>query len=177
MRKREGAGGVVGRLPPYAFSDNLPTKDSDMAIKLSSIKADLKREHEGDWVEIPDLPGVRLKVRGFSYGPYQIAKNLVEQKWIRKYGKDPVAPDVQDRDNGKLYVDHILLDWEGFDEPYTKERAMEILTDPAFRELAGHVRYAGMRVAARDIEFTEEAAKNSGAPSGGTSHGAARKVG
>lgn len=138
-----------------------------MAVKLSSIRADLQREHEGDWVDIPDLPGVRLKVRAFSYGPYQIAKGLIEQKWARKYGKDPVPPDVSERENGRLYAEHILLDWEGFDEAYSKERALEVLTDPAFRELNAHIRYAGSRLAAQDIQFTEDAAKNSAAPSAG----------
>jgi hypothetical protein len=94
---------------------------------------------------------------------------MVEQRWIRKYGKDPVPQEVQDRDNGKLYAEHILIDWDGFDEPYSKDLALETLTDPAFRELAAHVRYAGMRVGAVDVEFADDSAKNSGAPSAGSS--------
>lgn len=64
------------------------------------------------------------------------------------------------RELGRVYADHILLEWEGFDVPYTPEAARETLTDPAFRALVNHVDYAADRVSQLEIEFTEQAAKN-----------------
>jgi hypothetical protein len=145
-----------------------------MAIRLSSLRADTRRETDGDWVEIPDLPGVRLKVRGAGYGPYQMQKSIVEGRWIRRYGQDPVPVDVNLAENGKLYASHILLDWDGFDEPYSQEAALHYLTDPGFRMLHDHIRYAMARVSATETEFVEDATKNSSRSSDGSSTAAAQ---
>lgn len=132
-----------------------------MAIKLNSLRADLRRENDGDWVEIPDLPGVRLKVRGAAYGPYQAAKSVVEGRWARQYGtRKPVPIDISLRENGRLYADYILLGWDGFDIEYSEDTARDVLTDPAYRDLHDHIRYAMQTVAATEAEFVEDAAKN-----------------
>lgn len=131
-----------------------------MAVKLGSLKVDLKRESEGEWVPIPDLPGVKLKVRSFNYGPYKMANSVMLQRLARKYGRDPVPDDVKSKEVGKLYADHLLLGWEGFDVDYSPETALATLTDPAFRELLNHVDYAAFRVGAAEVEFIEGAAGN-----------------
>lgn len=129
-------------------------------IKLSSLRADVQREKDGDWVDIPELPGVALKVRGFAYGPFQIARDIVQARWVRKYQRDPVPPEVSYPENAKLYADHILLDWRGFDVPYSRETALETLLDPGFRDLHEHIRYAGGKLAQTETEFVEEAGGN-----------------
>lgn len=139
-----------------------------MAIKLDSLKVDLAREREGAWVVIPDLPGVRLKVRGNGYSPFQVAIGQLEQKWARTYGREPVPPEVMFRENGKVYAEHILLGWEGFDEEYSPEKALQSLIDPEMRALHDHIRYAMLRVSNVNPEFDDEdRAKNSAAPSAG----------
>lgn len=148
-----------------------------MTVKLSSLKADVARERDGDWVDIPDLPGVRLKVRSFFYGPFQAAKTIVEQRWARKYGKEPVPIDESLKENGKLYAQHLLLGWEGFDVEYSSDVALETLIDPAFRDLQDHIRYASNKVSTNQAEFVEDAGKNSGRPSAGTSSTAGRQNG
>lgn len=144
-----------------------------MAVKLGSLRADIRRETDGDWVEIPDLPGVALKVRSFAYGPFQMQKSIVEGKWNRRYGRDPVPIEVSLPENGKLYAQHILVDWRGLvdddGKPVPIEQAEDILSDPAFRELHEHIRYAGTKLAQIEAEFVEDAAKNSGRSSGGSS--------
>lgn len=151
-----------------------------MAVKLGSLRADVARERDGDWVEIPDLPGVSLKVRGFSYGPFTMARDIVQMKWSRRYGREPVPVEVSFPENGKLYAEHILLDWKGFvdddgkDVPYTREASLELLTDPAFRELHDHIRYAGTKLAQTEVEFVDAAAKNSPRSSAGSSKDGAK---
>lgn len=142
-----------------------------MAIKLSSIKADPVRETEGDWQDIPDLPGLRLKVRSLEFTQYRVARDLLTQKLIRKYGRKPIPPDVQTKEFGRLYADHILLDWEGIADdvgasiPYSRDAAHEYLSDPDFRKLTAAVEWAAQQVGESEIEFLEEAAKNSETPS------------
>lgn len=150
-----------------------------MAVKLGSLRADLKRETDGDWVDIPDLPGLRLKVRGFNYGPYLAAKSIVDQRNQRRYFSKNLTLPTQEffAGNAKLYLDHILLDWGGLADddgnPVPFAEAEEILTDPAYRVLHEHIRYAAALIGEIDAEFVETAAKNSDRSSGGSSKAAA----
>lgn len=131
-----------------------------MAIKLNSIKADAKREAEGEWVNIPELPGVRLLVRSFNFGPYKNARSIMLGRLARRYGKDPVPDGVMSKELGVLYSTHVLLGWEGFDVAYSEETARETLTDPAFRTLLDHIDYAASRVGQQEVEFVDTAAGN-----------------
>lgn len=149
-----------------------------MPVKLGSLRADMKRVNDGDWVEIPDLPDgeggtVALKVRGFAYGPFQVENSIVRGKWARRYENrnEPVPPDIASRDLAHLYAKHLLLDWRGFDEPYSRELAEEMIAAPG--EFFGHVLYAIQQVSRTDAEFVEDAAKNSARSSGGSSKAAA----
>jgi hypothetical protein len=131
-----------------------------MTVKLQSLKADLVRESEGDWVDIPDLPGVRLKVRSFHYGPYRMARDLLNQRLVKKYGRAPAPSDEVAREYGRLYADHLLLDWDGFDQPFTPETGRTVLTDPAYRSMLGHIEYAASKIGVVEADFIEDAAKN-----------------
>jgi hypothetical protein len=139
-----------------------------VAVKLSSIKTDAKREAEGEWINIPEIPGVRLLVRSLNYGPYKNARSIMLGRLARRYGKDPVPDTVMSKELGDLYVAHILLGWEGFDVPYTEEVARQTLTDVAYRSLLDHIEYAANRVGQQEIEFVEAAAGNSPPPSLGS---------
>lgn len=162
VRRRTPAGALSG-VP--AFSQRTPPK---MTVKLSSLRADTAREEAGDWITIPDLPGVRLKVRSLQSVSYVSARDVLIQRLARTYRGKPTPQDVQTREFGKLYADHILLDWEGFDEPYSIERARDLLTDPEWRRLVGHIEWAAGTLAEMESESLETAAKNSAAPSAST---------
>lgn len=136
-----------------------------MTIKLASLAADLKKEVEGDWIDIPDLPGVALKVRSLQSPAYSVARDLMAQKHRRKYGAKPVPPEAFSRDFGRIAAEHLLLDWRGFDVPYTAEGATEVLTSVEYRALLNHTVWAAAQVGEAEIEFVEDAAGNSDAPS------------
>ena len=127
-----------------------------MAVKLSSLASDTDKEQGGDWVEIPELPGVSFKVRSFNFPAYRVARDLLLQRMARKNGRKPANQDESEVEFGKLYSAHILLDWQGFDEAYSPEKAREYLTDPAFRDLRRHLEYAASQVGASEVEFIEE---------------------
>ena len=147
-------GGETTRLPTPP--DN-PTKASKMAVKFGSLKADIETERSGEWIECPDLPGVSFKVKSFNDPQYRVARDLLVQRLARKHGKKPAAPEEQEAEFGRLYAKHILLDWQGFDVPYSAEAALEALTDPAYRDLRRYVESAAAQVGAVDVEFVEEA--------------------
>ena len=93
-----------------------------MALKLSSIKIDTKREQEGAWIEILEWPGVALQTRGFQYGPFKTARDAAYKDLAKRYGKNSIPDDDVFDINGKLMADHLLL---GSDWPHT-----EGLVDP-----------------------------------------------
>ncbi len=138
-----------------------------MTVKLSSLKADLKREEEGDWIDYPDWPGVRFKVSSINKPAYTIARDLLLQKMARKSKGKPQDRNKTTPEFGRLYAEHILHDWEGFDEPYTPELARQHLTDPAYRDLVFAVEWCAAKIGEVDAEFLEDAGKNSEPPSAG----------
>ena len=136
-----------------------------MSLKLSSIKADLAKEAEGDWVSIPEWPGVRLKVRSINSKDYQTARELRVQKFVKDLGRLPTSIEMEPHVN-RLAAAFLLIGWEGIngddDQPlaYTPKTALELLSDPAMRELTMQVIWAANRVGVRDAEFTADAIKN-----------------
>lgn len=135
-----------------------PTKARKMAVKFSSLAADTAKEQQGDWVDVPDLPGVRLLVKSFNDPKYRVARDLLVQRLARKQGRNkPTAAEETEVAFGRLYADHILLGWEGFDVPYSAAAAREALTDVAYRDLRRYVEQAATQVGATEVEFVEEA--------------------
>lgn len=135
-------------------------------VKLSSTKADLDREAKGDWIEAVDhIPGVSFLVSSLLLPAYRIDRDLVGQRLSRQFKGKPIPPDAMQIEIGKLFAKHILHGWKGFDEPYTKQRAEELLTDPSYRLVVSAVEWCAAKMADVDVEFVEDAAKNSERPS------------
>lgn len=130
-------------------------------VKLSSLKADLKKEQEGDWIPAVDLdPAIRWHVRSTNYPPFKIARDAAIEKMVRKYPDERVPDEVNAEINGTLAVEHLLLGWDGLDEEYTPEFADQVLTDEAYRAVRNSVFLAASKVGKFEVKFVEEAAKN-----------------
>jgi hypothetical protein len=138
-----------------------------MAIKISSLKADLKRENEGDWVPYPELgdPDVAFKVRAVSNAEFQAKRDRESKKLSQQYGSKTIPQEEFDRAQGRLLAEEILLDWKGLDVPYSPHFAEEILTDPAHRAIREAVVACAIRLTEIRVEFVEAAVKNSAPPS------------
>lgn len=142
-------------------------------MKLEDIAVDLEREEKGDWIDIPDLPGVSLKVRSLFNKDYQNAQQLAARKLARRYGKQPIPPNIQTRAYARLLAENVLLDWAGItdedgnDVDYTPEFGRDVLSDPKYRKIADAVTWAASIVGEQDSEDLEEDGKNSEAPSAG----------
>lgn len=136
-----------------------------MTVKLSSLAADLDREANGDWIDYPEWPGVAFNVSSLLKPAYVTERDFLLQRMARRYkGKTPpqteVAPEA-----GKLYCKHILHGWRGLDVEYSPETALEIMCDPAYRAVVNAVEWCAGQVGQAEVEFVEDAEKNSDAPS------------
>jgi hypothetical protein len=135
-----------------------------MSIKLTTLKRDIKRQNEGDWIPIPELTDAgtgevpEFLVRGNNYGPYQLARQQVMQKFMRR-GQVLPPPDVSHRDYGKCVAQHLLLDWRNVAEPFSRELAQELICDPA-SPMQDYVLRCSFEVAEVEQEFTKEASGN-----------------
>lgn len=137
------------------------------SIKLDSIKRDLRRETDGEWQTVPEWDGVKLLVRSLNCVDYRNARDILMSKMTRRLNRIPTGPEL-DAELPKLYARFLLRGWEGFDQPYSPELAMTMLTNPEFGELADKVVQCAARVGQVDVEFIEAAAKNSEPPSATT---------
>ncbi|AJA07468.1 hypothetical protein SKP52_02685 [Sphingopyxis fribergensis] len=137
-----------------------------MDIGNLTKKVDL---NEGEWIDdIPDMEGVRFKVRSTNFKPYKVATAGLARRSGKKLRTDAGIVDFSVI-SGKALAEHILLDWEGPTEngkplKYDAKRALAILTaddsfgiGDAFRRA---VEWAGDQVAERIRETATEAAGN-----------------
>lgn len=148
-----------------------------MVLKIESLKVDLARENNGDWIEYPAWDGVSFKVSGFRKPEYQAERDRVFRKLSRDFKGKPVPLDAQRSAIGPLIAKHLLHDWKGLDEPYSDDRARELLSLPEYRVFYEAVEWCCNEIATVNADFEEEAAKNSAPRSVGSSKASAQATG
>ena len=138
-----------------------------MVIKLASLKADLAREAEGDWVDYPDWPGVSFHVSSTRSEPFITQRDLLLKQMTAR--NKPVAPGDPEmaRGIGRLYCEHVLHGWKGLDIEYSPEVALETLTDVAYRDVLSAIDWCAQKLTKISVEFVGAAVKNSVASSAG----------
>src|SRR3954465_7678156 len=93
-----------------------------------------KLVEDGRWVDnIPEMEGVRLKVRGANNRDWRrMAQRLINAE-PRKNRINGLDPDAADRISAIILLNTGLLDWEGIEDandqpiPYSKKKAAEYL--------------------------------------------------
>jgi hypothetical protein len=137
-----------------------------MKIESLELTEEQKKLVEvGAWVdEIPDLGGVRLKVRGANNKDWRrMAQRLVNAVPRNKKVNNVLDPDEADRVSATILLNTGLLDWDGIEGddgqpiPYDKKKAALYLAGERFR--AG-VQIACERVAQGIEDKVEEIAGN-----------------
>jgi hypothetical protein len=136
-----------------------------MTIKFSSIKKNVDAERNGEFIEIPEWPGVKLGVRSLELPAYKLALDQLVQRYARKYKGKNAPPEVRDSDVGKLLAEHILFGWSGFDEEYDAQTALDTMSAAEGRDLVKQTLWAAAQVGESDVEFIADATKNSATPS------------
>jgi hypothetical protein len=110
-------------------------------MKISELEVDPKLIEEGKWVShIPELTGVRLKVRGANNKDWRkFAQRLVNAVPRKKRVNGNLDPDEADRVSALILLHTGLLDWEGIEAddgtaiPYDKQKAAQYLAGERFR--------------------------------------------
>ena len=138
-----------------------------MVVKLASLKADLAREAEGDWIDYPDWPGVAFNVSSTRSEPFITERDLfLKQMAARNKPLAPGDPEMA-RGIGRLYCQYVLHGWRGLDVEYSKDVALETLTDVAYRDVLTAVDWCALKLSQISVEFVDAAVKNSVKPSAG----------
>lgn len=145
------------------MSESSPKK----AVVLSSLKADRKKEADGDWITAVDInPAIRWHVRSNNYPDFKTARDERLEKLQRQSDGERVDDDTLAKLNGELAVEHLLLGWEGLaddDEreiPFSEDFALEILTDEAYRLVRQSIYFAATKVGKSEVKVIGAAAKN-----------------
>jgi hypothetical protein len=140
-----------------------------MALIISKVKRDTRREDDGAWMPVPDadlidpvtLEVPELLVRGNLYIPYQNALSAMNFRHGRRGPNAPPIPaDQHQKEFGKIIATHLLLDWRGISEPYSRELAEELCMSYD-SPVSGWVLYCAANVAEVAKVFDSATAGNS----------------
>lgn len=144
-------------------------------MKLSALKIDAEKLEQGAWVgNIPELEGVRFKVRGLGNTDFKRLQNRLIMAIPRKNRRNGLSVEDQTRIESRCVVDTILLDWDGLEDddgramPFSKELAADLLADPDMARLREGILYAAAIVAEQDAEDEEAVEGNSATASAGS---------
>jgi len=149
---------LAGVLPLLLLGTRL--EDETMSVRLKSVKDDVSLQLLGDIVNSSIYPGVSYTVRSPTYPAYVRARDYALKALSARYPNGDAPEEETAKLDGALLVEHLLLSWSGFDEPFSKELALSILTDSGYRDLRTDVHRSAARVGKRAVEFLEETVKN-----------------
>ncbi|GLK67006.1 hypothetical protein [Hansschlegelia plantiphila] len=132
-------------------------------MKLSALTIDPEKLEKGDWVgDIPELEGVRFKVRGLGNTDYKRLQNRLVLAVPRKNRRNGLSVEDQTRIESRCILDAILLDWDGIEGEdgaplhFSKELATDLLADPAMARLREGILYAAAIVSEREDDDERE---------------------
>lgn len=124
-----------------------------MTLVLKSLAVDKNDEENGRWEDYAPW-GVRFRVRGIQCRAYLDQKATDENMAKRRRQDD--LPEWRYRRSGENIATNVLLEWDGFDIPYSAETAKTLLTDPEYRELLAAVIFCAVKVSTPHVRHTED---------------------
>ena len=149
------------RLRPARARERRPT------MRLRDIAIDAHAIEQGEWVDdLPGLDGVRVLVRGIGNADYRRLQAKLMRKVTPAESINGMSPERGDEITTKLLAETVLLGWEGIEDDdgaplaYSKEKAVELLADPALRRFRDGVMFAATTVGERRAAQAEADAKN-----------------
>jgi hypothetical protein len=132
-------------------------------MKMSELAVDADRQENGAWVDdIPDVQGLRLKVRGSNNADWRrLQAKLMDAVPRKKKIGGRIDPDEQDRVISSCLLNCCLLDWDGLEDddgkpiPYSKQMAIKLLNEPEYRRFRDSVIWAAT-VVADNVEVAQQ---------------------
>lgn len=144
-------------------------------MDIARLKTDPAREDEGVWVEVGD--GASLKLARIGNRRYREATQRRFKPYRRALRAGTLSEATSEQLMAEVLAETVLLDWRGLMDrgtpvPYSVDQAKAVLCDPAYREFRDLVvELAGDMQSYREADL-EDAEKNLGTSSSGTSTGA-----
>lgn len=137
-------------------------------MKLSELKVNSARAELGAWVgKIPDLPGVRIKARGFgNKDDKKVQERELEKIPKRRRLRGNVSAEEQRVILNVRLKEALVTGWDGIEGedggpwPFTPENMDTALNDPDYFKLRDAMTFACGIVAEDDAEGDEADAKN-----------------
>lgn len=141
------------------------TIETTPKLRLASLKVDLKKQAEGDWIPSPTYVGVSYFVRSLNAKSFTTKRDLLRQR-LRRENKGVIPEKVEYEELGRLFAEELVLGWKGLDAEYTPDLAIEVMTDREYQNVRTDILTACTEVGQSQIEFVEDAQGNSEGSSG-----------
>jgi hypothetical protein len=137
-------------------------------MRIKQIKQVQQNIEKGGWVgDLPNLPGVALKVRGlFNSDASRIFGEIRASMPEEEFKK----PEIQEAVDIRLLHETVLVDWHGVEDddgeplPFDPDLAEDLLSDPETAVFRRATTYAASNVAQQGRDTLEEITKNSSKP-------------
>lgn len=133
-------------------------------MKLSKLQTDTMKKSEGTWVPIQE--DLELKLAYLGEDNFQKRMEVLKRPHKRKIEDGTFPPSEFAKLTGRVIAETIVKDWRGLEDDdgkaikYTKEKALELFTDPNLEDLRDYVvSFASNRDNFR-VDEIEEAEKN-----------------
>lgn len=132
--------------------------------KISSVKADPVKAESGVWVDYE--AGIRLKIARMNNPAFEAFVRAKQRPKIRGFRANKATDDELNELTREAVARHVLVGWENVEDddgnliPYSPEKSLEFLKDPALSDLYQFVVLQASDAAAYRAEATEEAVKN-----------------
>jgi hypothetical protein len=148
-------------------------------MKLTELTVDPDRAENGAWVDdIPEMEGLRLKVRGNMNTDWRrLQAKLLDAVPRKKRLGGRIDTDEMEKIISSCLLNACLLDWEGLEDengqpiPYSKQFAQKLLTEPEFRRFRDGVSWASQIVAEKIEGDKDDTVGNLSLLSGGSTTG------
>lgn len=141
-------------------------------VKLKSIAVDPKAEAEGVWLEY--VAGFKVKVASTATRAFRDAmeaamlpyRELIRADQGKEKGERKFTDEMRTQVLREVVAKHVLVGWEGLEDddgqplPYSPERALELLSDPAMHRLVSWLETAAASEEVYRAERLERDRKN-----------------
>lgn len=133
-------------------------------MKLSNVQNNLKTESEGVWVTYAG--DLQVKLARIGSPAYEKLLRKLSKPHTRQLRDNSLDNDVAELMTQKAIARHILLDWKGVEDDagkevlYSEKKALEILTDPKYRDFYRDILAMAQERATFNKEDTTDASKN-----------------
>ena len=134
---------------------------------FDDFSVDVEAEDNGEWIQHPDKPGYHVKVRSIHYPEYRRWLRGRMNKARRNSMDGNIPPDLEDKIICEGIAKFILIDWDGFGEAYSQDKAQERLADRRYRKFRDFVMMAAQSVGDDELVEQDEDQGNFEKSSGG----------